>query len=50
MELRAMPTVEAYDIPTDTWTTIADLPTPRKAASAAVVDGKVYVIGGGRPE
>jgi N-acetylneuraminic acid mutarotase len=38
--------VEAYDTSTDTWTRRADLPTPRNALSTAVVDGKVYAIGG----
>jgi N-acetylneuraminic acid mutarotase len=38
--------VEAYDTVTDTWTRKADMPTPRNALSTAVVDGKVYAIGG----
>ena len=28
------------------WTHITDMPTPRAAATASVVDGKIYVIGG----
>jgi N-acetylneuraminic acid mutarotase len=45
--------VEAYDTVTDTWTRKPDMPTPRNALSTAVVDGKVYAIGGwgyDRPE
>ena len=40
-------TVEAYDPQTDTWTEKADIPTPRLLLAASVVDGKIYVIGGG---
>jgi len=39
-------TVEAYDPATDTWTKKADMPTARAQPAIAVVDGKVYVIGG----
>ncbi len=39
--------VEAYDPVTDTWTQKADMPTTRTGSSASVVDGKIYVIGGG---
>jgi len=41
-------TVEEYDPATDTWTTKADMPTARgwTSPSSAVVDGKIYVIGG----
>jgi N-acetylneuraminic acid mutarotase len=35
-----------YDPATDTWKALAPLPTKRGAASAAVVDGKIYVTGG----
>jgi hypothetical protein len=38
--------VEAYDIATDTWTTVAPLPEARAGAAAAVVDGTLYVVGG----
>ncbi len=39
--------VYVYDPATDTWTTSADrLPTPRLNLTAAVVDGKIYAIGG----
>jgi len=39
-------TVDVYDATTDTWTTAADFPTLRTGPRAAVVDGKIYVIGG----
>jgi len=41
-------TVEEYDPVTNTWTRRADMPTARCdfVGSSAVVDGKIYVIGG----
>ncbi len=38
---------EEYDPATDTWTTKADMPTPRSNFAAAAVNGKIYAIGGG---
>ncbi|MFB0537678.1 MAG: kelch repeat-containing protein [Anaerolineae bacterium] len=38
--------VEEYDPATDTWTKKTDIPTSRAGAGAAVVDGKIYVVGG----
>ena len=38
---------EVYDPATDTWEIKAALPTPRFGPVAEVVDGKIYVIGGG---
>jgi hypothetical protein len=39
--------VDVYDPATDTWTTAADrLPTFRASLTAAVVDGRIYAIGG----
>ena len=39
-------TVWAYEPESDTWARHTDLPTPRGALGAAVVDGKIYAIGG----
>lgn len=38
--------VEEYDPATNRWTRRADIPTQRSGAGAAVVDGKIYVMGG----
>jgi N-acetylneuraminic acid mutarotase len=38
--------VEEYDPATNTWRPRAMMPTPRNHATAGVVNGKVYVIGG----
>ncbi|MBN1294557.1 MAG: T9SS type A sorting domain-containing protein [Candidatus Latescibacteria bacterium] len=38
--------VEEYDPATDTWTTKADIPTPRWGHSVCAVNGKIYAIGG----
>lgn len=35
-----------YDIISDTWTQIESMPTARMNLASAVVDGKIYVIGG----
>ena len=43
----AVPIVEEYDPATDTWTRKADMPTARLHLTSAVVDGKIYVFGGG---
>ncbi len=39
-------TVEVYDLQTNTWQRIADMPTPRQTSQAAVVNGIIYVFGG----
>ncbi|HXN14830.1 MAG TPA: kelch repeat-containing protein [Usitatibacter sp.] len=39
-------TVEEYDPATNTWRSRAAMPTPRNHATAGVVNGKAYVIGG----
>lgn len=39
-------TVEVYNPHNNSWKKIADMPTPRSNAGAAVVDGKIYVVGG----
>ena len=41
-----LPTVEVYDPHNNSWKKVADMPTPRSNAEAAVVDGKIYVVGG----
>jgi N-acetylneuraminic acid mutarotase len=38
---------EVYDPATDTWETKASIPTPRYGMCTNVVDGKIYVMGGG---
>jgi N-acetylneuraminic acid mutarotase len=42
-------TLEVYDPANDTWTAKDDAPTAREAASASVVNGMIYVMGGGAP-
>lgn len=37
---------EITDITGDSWLSRASMPTPRSGAAAAVIDGKIYVIGG----
>ena len=39
-------TVEAYDTRTNTWVKKRDMPTLRRSFGTAVVDGKIYIIGG----
>ena len=39
-------TVEVYNPHNNSWKRVSDMPTPRSNAGAAVVDGKIYVIGG----
>ena len=38
--------VDTYDPSTDTWTQKADMPSARAGVATAVVNGKVYAIGG----
>ncbi len=48
----AIPVVEEYDPATDTWNRKADMPEARgylDGSSLPVVDGKIYVMGGGNP-
>src|SRR5262249_50669665 len=40
-------TVERYDIDTDTWSTVAPLPSPRSDLAAVAHGGKGFVFGGG---
>jgi len=39
-------TNECYDPVTDTWVTLADMPTPRSNFAIAAYQGKIYCIGG----
>ena len=39
-------TIEVYDTRTDTWIKKRDMPTLRRSFGTAVVDGKIYIIGG----
>ncbi|MDD4325657.1 MAG: kelch repeat-containing protein [Candidatus Bathyarchaeota archaeon] len=39
-------TAEKYDPKTDTWSTIAQMPTPRIEFATAVYENKIYIIGG----
>jgi Carboxypeptidase regulatory-like domain/Kelch motif len=36
-----------YDASTNTWTTLAPIPTGQESPSAACLDGRIYVMGGG---
>jgi N-acetylneuraminic acid mutarotase len=38
--------MQLYDISADTWTSAASMPLPLNHANAAVVDGKLYLLGG----
>jgi N-acetylneuraminic acid mutarotase len=42
-----LPLLEVYDTAANRWARAADLPTPRFALSSCVVDGRIYVMGGG---
>ncbi|KAK3086227.1 hypothetical protein FSP39_015449 [Pinctada imbricata] len=39
-------TIDRYDAVANIWETIASVPEPRLFASYAIIDGKVYVVGG----
>jgi N-acetylneuraminic acid mutarotase len=39
--------IEEYDPVTDTWTYKTDMPRPRNGHSISLVDGKIYIVGGG---
>lgn len=39
--------VEVFDPKTNRWKDVAEMPTPKSLHTASVVDGKIYVIGGG---
>ena len=43
---RVLPTVEAYDVATGTWSPLPSLPVPRHGISLATVGNSVYAVGG----
>lgn len=40
--------VEAFSFKENRWVRLDDLPSPRHGLAAVVLDGKLYVIGGGK--
>ena len=42
----ALSTVDVYDTQTNTWHTVANMPTPRVAARTAVFSNEIYTFGG----
>jgi N-acetylneuraminic acid mutarotase len=42
-------TTERYDIDTDTWTKVSDVPNARGGFGSAVLDGRIYTFGGEYP-
>lgn len=44
------PAMEMYDPATDSWTQLADMPTPRAMLAVSVVDGVIYAMGGNGPD
>jgi N-acetylneuraminic acid mutarotase len=47
LQWHILPTVEAYDPKTDTWTTKAPLPVAAGGLAVSVVNGRLYAMGGG---
>lgn len=45
-QVRSSALASVYHIPTNTWQQIADLPIPLNHPNAAVVNGKIYLLGG----
>jgi N-acetylneuraminic acid mutarotase len=45
-EGKLLATIDEYDPATDTWTAKAEMPEIKSNPSSAVVDGKIYVMGG----
>lgn len=46
-ERRILTSVEVYDIATNRWSYLPSMKTAREGASVAVLDGKIYLFGGG---
>lgn len=44
--LDPVPGLKKYDPVSDTWTQMADMPTPRGFAATTLIDGRIYVAGG----
>ena len=42
--------VDVYDPPSHNWVAVAPLPSPRGGEAAAVLEGKIHVLGGGNSE
>ena len=47
--LSYLTSVERYDPATNAWETMAPMPTARRSFGVAVLDGKLYVVGGEMP-
>ena len=45
-DFNSLATFAKFDPSTNTWTALPELPTPRSSLDAAVVDGRLYVVGG----
>ena len=41
-----LPSVERYDVETDQWEAVATMNSPRSALSVAVVNNRLYALGG----
>lgn len=48
-DARNLTATEVYDPATDSWAPLAPLPTARSGGASAVLNGKLYVLGGGLP-
>ena len=48
-EFNGDPRFFVFDTSTNDWTTATPMPTPRRDAAAAVVNGKIYLVGGQSP-
>ena len=46
IDYNGLKTLEVYDLSSETWTQLADMPTKRWGLSAVAFDGEIYVFGG----